>query len=70
MATMRNSQETRGSWRRGVFALEYAALIVVVAAALLGMAVYLKRALSDRWRNVGDSFGYGRQYEPRVTDVQ
>ena len=49
---------------RGSFSLEYALLIAVVAAVLVGMGVYTKRALCGRWRQVGDSFGYGRQYQP------
>jgi len=36
-------------------------------AALISMAVYTKRALSGKWRGVGDTFGHGRQYEPGVT---
>ena len=44
--------------------MEQAVLMVVLAATLLGMAVYMKRALAGKWRAVGDSFGYGRQYEP------
>ncbi len=53
--------------RKGFLALEYAVLIVIVIAALVGISIYLKRALSGRWRTVGDTFGYGRQYEPGVT---
>lgn len=53
--------------QRGNFPLEYATLIAVVTAALLGMAVYSLRAINGRWRTVADSFGYGRQYEPGVT---
>lgn len=52
------------SRRRGILSVEYAALIAVVAAALIGMSVYLMRALSGRWRGVGDTFGYGKQYQP------
>lgn len=54
---------------RGQTAVEYAVLAAIVAAALLGMAVYTKRALSGKWRQVGDTFGFGRQYEPGVTTV-
>jgi len=54
----------RGHQRRGIFAIEYAALIAIVVAVLLGMSVYLKRSLSGKWRAVGDVFGYGKQYEP------
>jgi Flp pilus assembly pilin Flp len=51
--------------RTGTFSIEYAALIVILAAALLSMALYLKRSLSGRWRAVGDTFGFGRQYAPQ-----
>lgn len=44
--------------------IEYAALISIIVAALIGMSIYLKRALSDRWRGVGDGFSYGRQCVP------
>ena len=55
--------------RRGSFSLEYAALLAIVVAAILGMAVYTKRALCGKWRETADSFGHGRQYEPCVTEV-
>jgi Flp pilus assembly pilin Flp len=42
-------------------------LVAVVAAALIGMAVYLKRGLCGRFRSVGDAFGSGRQYQEGVT---
>ena len=50
--------------RGGQTTLEYAAMVAIVAGALLAMSFYIKRALSGRWRAVGDTFGYGRQYEP------
>ena len=53
--------------RNGAFAIEYAVLMAVVAAALIGMSVYTFRALCGRWRQVGDVFGQGRQYEPSRT---
>lgn len=56
--------------RRGIFAIEYVVLIVMVVATLLGMTIYTMRALCGRWRDVGDAFGHGRQYEPGVTVVQ
>jgi Flp pilus assembly pilin Flp len=48
---------------RGAFSLEYAALVVIVAAAMIGMAIYMKRALMGKWRAVGDTFGHGKQFE-------
>ncbi len=50
--------------KRGAFTIEYAFLIAIIVAALIGMSVYLKRSLCGKWRTVGDTFGYGRQYEP------
>jgi uncharacterized protein (UPF0333 family) len=49
---------------KGLTALEYAILIMVVVAALGAGAVYMKRAISGSMRSAGDTFGQGRQYEP------
>lgn len=49
--------------KAGQFSLEYAALVVIVIAALVGMSIYVKRALQGKWRTVGDVFGHGKQYE-------
>lgn len=49
---------------KGAISIEYALLIAIVVAALIGVSVYTKRSLCDKWRKAGDSFGYGRQYEP------
>jgi len=51
--------------RSASFSLEYATLIVIVAAAMIGMAIYVKRALMGKWRSVGDTFGHGKQYETK-----
>ena len=58
---------THYSLARGQSVVEYAVLVAVVVAALVSMAVYTKRALSGKWRGVGDTFGHGRQYEPGTT---
>ncbi|MFH0762493.1 MAG: Flp family type IVb pilin [Candidatus Omnitrophota bacterium] len=50
--------------------IEYAFLIAIVAAVLIAMSLYIKRALSGKWREVGDTFGYGRQYEVNETVVR
>ncbi|MDP3723311.1 MAG: hypothetical protein Q8R91_07435 [Candidatus Omnitrophota bacterium] len=44
-------------------------MIAILAAALVGVAVYAKRALAGKWRQVGDTFGFGRQYERCVTTI-
>ena len=42
--------------------MEYAIVVVLVAAASMGMMIYMGRALSGQYRSTGDSFGHGRQY--------
>jgi len=48
---------------RAASIIEYSLLLAVVVAAILGMQIYLKRAISGRWREAADTFGYGRQYD-------
>lgn len=47
---------------KGISFIEYTMVIAVVAAALVGIEIYLKRAISGRWRQAADTFGFGRQY--------
>lgn len=54
----------------GSLSIDYALLIAVLVAVLLGMAVYLKRSLSGKYKEAGDTFGRGRQYEPGTTVVK
>ena len=42
---------------RGFSSIEYAVLIAVAAAALVGMSLYTMRAVSGRFRQVGYAFG-------------
>ena len=59
--------------RRGFSTIEYSVMIAIVVASLIGMSVYTKRAIMGKWREAADTFGFGRQYEPKVTkcfDVQ
>ena len=56
--------------KKGSFITEYALFIAIAAVALILMSIYIKRSLSGRWRDAGDSFGYGRQYDPAVTQEQ
>ncbi len=44
--------------------LEYAVLIAVVVAGIVIMQIYMKAALSGRWKTMADTFGGGQQYEP------
>lgn len=54
-----------GTGRRGQSTFEYTALIAVVSAALISMAIYLKRSVSGALRASADSAG--EQYDPRRT---
>ena len=45
--------------------IEYAAAIVIVTAALVSMAIYMKRAVSGKLRAGADAIG--EQYHPRQT---
>lgn len=49
--------------------IEYAVLLSIIIAALITISAYLRRAVSSKWRQVGDTFGFGRQYEPSVTRI-
>jgi Flp pilus assembly pilin Flp len=49
--------------KKALSSIEYAVLIIVVVAALIGMSVYLKHAILGKWRDAGDMFGQGRQYD-------
>jgi Flp pilus assembly pilin Flp len=50
--------------------LEYVVLIGVVAAALIVVGVYYKRAVQGKFRAGGDMLGGGEQYQPGVTQVK
>ena len=58
------------SKQKGMSVVEYSLLIALVVAMLLAMKDYLHRAVSGRWRQAGDVFGFGRQYQPGVTQVK
>ena len=50
------------NYLKAISLIEYSMIIVVLVAALIGIQIYLKRALCGRWRQAADSFGFGRQY--------
>lgn len=49
--------------RKGQMFLEYTVLIAILAAALLGMQIYLKRGVQGKYRQIGDDLG--PQYSPK-----
>ena len=48
--------------KRATSVIEYGMVIALVSAALFAIGIYYKRAVCGRWRQAGDTFGYGRQY--------
>lgn len=53
--------------KKGTMSLEYSIVIAVIVAALIGIQIYVKRAICARWKESGDVFGYGRQYDKKTT---
>jgi Flp pilus assembly pilin Flp len=55
-----------GIWlrsERGISSLEYAILIAAILAALIAGQIFLRRAISSKWReSIDGAFGEGRQY--------
>lgn len=50
--------------------LEYAILILIFAAVVVGASVYLTRLVQARFRQSADVFGEGEQYDKRLTQQQ
>jgi Flp pilus assembly pilin Flp len=50
--------------RKGTSILEYGVILIIAAAAILAVAVLMKRAISSKYQEVGTNFGSGRQYKP------
>ena len=48
-------------------ATEYILLIVIILVSLYVFRTYLVRGLSGKWKDTGDSFGVGRQFDPAQT---
>ncbi len=46
--------------------IEYITLVVFIWSALYVFRGYIFRGLSGKWREAGDLFGKGRQYDPRA----
>ena len=53
--------------KKGVHTTEYILVIVVVLGAFVAFQKYIFRGIAGKWRGVGDSYGFGRQYDPKHT---
>ena len=47
--------------------LEYILLTTITLLALYFFRGYIVRGLSGKWKSVGESFAFGRQYDPNKT---
>ena len=47
--------------------IEYAVLVIIILTALYWMKPQIQRALYGHWKTTGDSFAFGRQYDPKGT---
>lgn len=56
--------------RRGQTAIELGLLLVIAVAAFVAMWGVLRNAIAGRFRQTGDSFSYGLQYDPDTTRIR
>jgi len=52
---------------KGRALMEYVVLIIIILTALYWMKGPIARAFYGRWKATGDSFAFGRQYDPKGT---
>ncbi len=52
----------------GQSVMEYLVLTIFILGAFLVFQKYIVRAISGRWKMVGDSWGSGRVYDPQKTE--
>jgi hypothetical protein len=53
--------------RRAASIIEYAVLIIMFLAAILLMQKHIVRTFFGRWKDAGDTFSYGEQYDANTT---
>ena len=56
-----------GKGSGGSAVMEYAVFIIIILMALYFMKTPILRAFHGRWKTAGDSFAFGRQYDPKGT---
>lgn len=53
---------------KAVSTIEYLGLVILIVAAFMLMRKYILQGIVGRWKNVGDSFGYGMLYDSDYTE--
>lgn len=62
-----NKLMLRSKRKKGVALIEYTMVIIIVIMALLFLQKFIVRGFAGRWKDVGDTFGYDKQYDPTAT---
>jgi hypothetical protein len=55
--------------KRGASVIEYIVLIVLILSALYVMKDMMSRGIFSKYKQTGESFGFGRQYDAKRTMV-
>ena len=55
----------RLKFKKGVSSIEVMTVVILTIAVMIGFGGYIERSLAGRWKSAGDTFGSGRQYDPR-----
>lgn len=50
--------------KRASSIVDYVLVFFVVMAVIVSMGAYIKRTLMGKYKETGDAFSHGRQYEP------
>ncbi len=58
----------RRKQKYGQSTIEYLVVIIFILSAFLVFQKYIVRAISGRWKTIGDSWGHGRVYDPKKTE--
>jgi hypothetical protein len=53
--------------KKGFSVVEYVVLFVIIISAFLVMRTHMQRGIYSMWGQAGQSFAYGRQYDPQKT---
>ena len=53
--------------KRAQSAIEYITFITFTLAALFLFQKYISRSIAGQWKQAGETFGYGRIYDPNKT---
>ncbi len=53
--------------KKAVSTIEYALLLMIIMGAVFISQRYILRGFAGRWKAVGDTFGQGKQYDPKKT---